>query len=1187
MNKLRPQRTAIAVGLMLAFSQAQALITPVCGTVDGNNYSGVDTLFLNGSNGASCWVALTGGSNYSGGTKITGGSTLQIGNGGTSGSITGNIDNNGTLAFNRADNTSFAGGVSGFGNLSKLGSNTLTLTGGIYLSGIATVSGGTLEVVGDFRPDVVVADSARLVFNKLVDDNYSGSISGAGSFIKQDDKELHFYGNILNTGGTTIAGGTLVFQGGVISGDVTNMGKLVLSQSNDFLFGGSISGSGSVEKQSSNTLILSGANSYSGGTKISSGTLLIGAGGSFNGNVLLGYFGTLAFGREDDISFAGAISGDGRLEQRGGGMLTLTGDNSFSGGTTVTRGTLRIGDGGTSGALGGGVVNNGRLIFDRADDASFAGQISGYGELIKQGAGKLTLTGEHSYSGGTRVEAGTLQIGDGSSISSVTGNIWNAGTLVFNQAAYAEFGGNISGGGGLMKLGAGILSLTGSHTVGTTTVDEGELRIWNGGSMDSGFVYLGGANGAALVFGSGSQWRSWGDMVVGSYGSASLGIIDGGAVSNGWGLVGQDKDSVAHVTVAGAGSSWTNNGKLHVGVGGKGQLLIAAGGLVSSKGAALGLEQGSSGSVTVVGAGSRWDNSGELLLGVSGAGELSIQEGGLVTSQSATLGVKSGSTGNARLIAGNWSNSGDMIVGQAGQGYVELQGGQLSNAGDLIVGQSGQGQVLLSNGALTSSRGGIVGAEQGSTGRVDVYTSQWNNSGDLVVGGAGTGTLVIQTGGLVNGQRGTIGNGSSGSGSVLVNGAGSQWNNKADLFVGLWGAGTLSVKDGGWVGAQNGYLGLGAGITGAAAVSGAGSQWKSTGELHIGHYGTGTLLIENGGAVSNQAGYIGRWSGSQGAATVSGAGSQWNNAGELYIGHQGAGSLTIKGGGVVNNQTGHIGEGSGSSGAVSVSGWGSKWNNAGNLYVGQDGAGTLSIQNSAQVTADALFIGGQGTVNLEGGQLQASQGFIKVDGKLNWTGGTLSGSFVQVAPGGSLVSSGDNSLQAFLFNEGSVESKSGTLNFQGDVLGAGSFAGNVAFQAAYTPGYGAATVTFNGGNVHFGGGSMLTLELNGMQAGSDYGQLLNIGHLQFDGMLNLVFNFAPEAGSFSLLGFNSFGGSLAADRITVSGFDRNRLDFSQLGSSGSLTVTAVPEPSSWALMLGGAAALVGWTRRRRVVAVAA
>src|SRR5699024_12417555 len=97
-------------------------------------------------------------------------------------------------------------------------------------------------------------------------------------------------------------------------------------------------------------------------------------------------------------------------------------------GTTIAAGTLQMGDGGTTGAIVGNVANSGTLAFDRSDDVTFDGVISGNGSLVQQGHGTLTLTGTHTYTGGTTIAAGTLQIGDGGAAHATVGHVGNSGT---------------------------------------------------------------------------------------------------------------------------------------------------------------------------------------------------------------------------------------------------------------------------------------------------------------------------------------------------------------------------------------------------------------------------------------------------------------------------------------------------------------------------------------------------------------------------------------------------------------------------------------------------------------------------------------------------------------------------------------------------------------------------------------
>jgi autotransporter-associated beta strand protein len=121
--------------------------------------------------------------------------------------------------------------------------------------------------------------------------------------------------------------------------------------------------------------------------------------------------GELNFNQADTFLFTAPIRGGagGTVVQRGIGTTTLTGNNTYSGTTTISGGVLQVGNGGVTGTLGSGdVVNNSRLIFNRSDALAVGNVISGSGAFTKRGAGTTTLTAENSYAGTTTVEEGTL-----------------------------------------------------------------------------------------------------------------------------------------------------------------------------------------------------------------------------------------------------------------------------------------------------------------------------------------------------------------------------------------------------------------------------------------------------------------------------------------------------------------------------------------------------------------------------------------------------------------------------------------------------------------------------------------------------------------------------------------------------------------------------------------------------------
>jgi len=112
------------------------------------------------------------------------------------------------------------------------------------------------------------------------------------------------------------------------------------------------------------------------------------------------------------------------------------------------------------------------------------GKISGGTSLAKSGAGTLTILSSNDYTGGTIISAGTLQIGDGTTVGTIAGNVTADGVIVFNRSDAVTFAGAISGNGSLTKDSANTLTLTGNNTYsGGTLVNGGTLQIGNSGTV--------------------------------------------------------------------------------------------------------------------------------------------------------------------------------------------------------------------------------------------------------------------------------------------------------------------------------------------------------------------------------------------------------------------------------------------------------------------------------------------------------------------------------------------------------------------------------------------------------------------------------------------------------------------------------------------------------------------------------
>ena len=389
-------------------------------------------------------IALTadGDNPFNGQTTINGTGSFQIGTGGTTGSIGGNIVDNGVLTFDRSDAVTFAGVISGVGSVIQLGTGTTILTGDNSYTGGTTISAGTLQIGnGGTTGSIVgnVIDNANLAFDRSDALIFAGDISGTGSVTQIGTGTTILSGNNTYTGGTTISAGILqIGNGGTtgrVVGNVIDNANLAFDRSDALIFAGDISGTGSVTQIGTGTTILSGNNTYTGGTTISAGTLQIGNGGttgSIVGNVIDNA--NLAFDRSDALIFAGDISGTGSVTQIGTGTTILSGNNTYTGGTTISAGTLQIGNGGTTGSIVGNVIDNANLAFDRSDALIFAGDISGTGSVTQIGTGTTILSGDNTYTGGTTISAGILQIGNGGTTGSITGNVVDNGTLAFDRS---------------------------------------------------------------------------------------------------------------------------------------------------------------------------------------------------------------------------------------------------------------------------------------------------------------------------------------------------------------------------------------------------------------------------------------------------------------------------------------------------------------------------------------------------------------------------------------------------------------------------------------------------------------------------------------------------------------------------------------------------------------------------------
>ena len=313
----------------------------------------------------------------------------------------------------RLGNGTVSGVISGSGSFTKVGSGTLTFSTNNTYTGDTTISAGTLTVSGTLADTTDVINSGtydvdatdtiqslsgsgavELLIHALTsgdsgDDTVSGVISGAGSFSKSGSGTLTFSTNNTYTG-DTINAGTLKLTGTLSdSTDVINSGMSV--DATDTIQ--SLSGSGEVE--------------------LANGI-------------------TLTSGDSGNDTVSGIISGLGSFTKAGTGALTFSANNTYTGDTTISAGTLAV-----SGTLADAtdVINSGTYDVDSTDtiqslsgsggvelassiilttgdsgNDTVSGVISGSGSLTKAGTGILTLSGSNTYSGNTTISTGTLKL---------------------------------------------------------------------------------------------------------------------------------------------------------------------------------------------------------------------------------------------------------------------------------------------------------------------------------------------------------------------------------------------------------------------------------------------------------------------------------------------------------------------------------------------------------------------------------------------------------------------------------------------------------------------------------------------------------------------------------------------------------------------------------------------------------
>ncbi|MBZ5920945.1 autotransporter-associated beta strand repeat-containing protein [Salmonella enterica] len=996
--------------------------------------TGAGTLILNAEN------------TYTGSTTISEGTLIATN---VEALGTGNVTDNATLEMNTGGD--FDNAISGSGQVVKSGDETLTLSGANSYTGGTTISGGTLvasnvEALGSGD----VTDNATLELNTGGD--FDNNIGGTGSVVKSGDKTLTLSGANSYTGGTTISGGTLVATNveALGSGDVTDNAVLELNTGGDFT--NAISGSGQVVKSGDKTLTLSGANSYTGGTTISGGTLVasnveaLGT-GDITDNA------TLELNAGGD--FANNIGGTGSVVKSGDKTLTLSGSNTYTGGTTISGGTLVATN---VEALGtGNVTDNATLELSTGGD--FANNIGGTGSVVKSGDETLTLSGANSYTGGTTISGGTLVASNVEALG--TGDVTDNATLELNTGG--DFDNAISGSGQVVKSGDKTLTLSGANSYsGATTISGGTLVATNVDALGSGDV----TDDATLELNTGGTFDN--------------------AIS-GSGQVVKSGDET--LTLSGTNTY-------------SGGTLISGGTLVASNVEALGTGDVTNDAVLELNTGGTFDNaisgsgqvvkSGDKMLTLSGANSYSggtlISDGTLVASNVEALG--SGDVTNDAVLELNTGGTFDNVI--SGSGKVEksgddaltLSGSNTYTGGTLISGGTlvasnvealGTGDVT-DNATLALNAGGDFTNNIGGTGRVE-------KSGDqtLTLSGSNTytGGTLISSGTLVATSVDALGTGN------VTNNATLALNTGGDFINNIGGTGRVekSGDDALTLSGSNTY-------TGGTLISGGTLVANDVNALGTGDVtDNAALMLNTGGDFINNIGGTGRVEKS-GDDTLTLSGSNTYTGGTLISGGTlvandvnalGTGDVTDNAT-LALNAVGDFNNAIGGSGKVEKSGDDTLTLSGSNTYTGGTliNGGTLVASNvealgTGDVTDDAtleLNTGGKfdNAISGSGNVVKSGADTLTLSGSNTYTGGTTINDGTLVATSVDALGTGDVTDDATL-----------ELNTGGDFDNAISGSGQVVKS-------GDDTLTLSGSNTYTGGtlissGTLVANDVNALGTG--------------------------------------------------------------------------------------------------------
>ncbi len=775
--------------------------------------------------------------------------------------------------------------------------------------------------------------------------------------------------------------------------------------------------------------------------------------------------GDLTVTNSGNSTISGVISGDTALTKAGSGQLTTSANNTYTGGTTVSAGTLFGGAGSrTNDVFGTGsisVASGATLWVDRSDDGALTNALTlnggtlygtnGFGQywdgnitlgahstinaannfyidgvisgssknLTKTGTGTVILRGTNTYSGTTTVSAGTLNIGGSGSLGSGTyaGNISNSGTFTYASSTAQTLSGVISGSGELTKSGSSTLTLSGTNTYsGDTTISAGAITV-------SGL--LGNGSYAGAIANSGT-------LTLSSSSAQTLsGVISGSG--------GITKSGSGNLTLSGNNTT-------------TGTISLSSGNLIAGSDNAL----GSAPTISASNTPTLKTSDGVTLPSLEVTGDIILETSIATTgAQIYNNDVQIKGTGYSLTSSGsNITISGD-VAAWSNTGILQLRynGSYIFNGGSAATASASSSTV--GNGSLTYASGSYTWTKPSSTTSADllIIAGGGGGGGSNVGGGGGAGGVIQKTsyslgsstysvtigaggaagnahydggngGNTIFGSLTAIGGGGGGGHSNRPHGKSGGSGGGASFWHGNPGSGTSGQ---GYSGAQETTgRNRGGGGGGAGGPGGQLNGEGTNGGIGIQSSITGTAQWYAGGGGAGTDGATGNtYGGLIGGSGVGGDGGAARRAGNAATAHTGSGG---GGGGGHSSNKG----GAGASGLVVIS-----YSQASSADLTINAAGAVTLSGAVSDFDFVNITNGEtssvaGVINGSGPLTKSGAGMLSLAGTNTYTGNTIiNAGTLRLSGSGSI---GSGTYAGTITNNGIFRSASSTAQTLSGVI---------------------------------------------------------------------------------------------------------------------------------------------------------